>query len=616
VPWRLPDTRATRLIGWLAPLVICVAVYRLGLTTWFVQDDFGSLLAAERTNTWADAMRWLTTPQAQGVLRPLPDFFYYVGLYHWFGLNAGAFRIVAFATQLVSVLLLNSIVRTLTGSRMAGFVAATVWVLNTGLVVGMSWSSAYSQVLCAFLFLLGCWLFLRHIRTGAWRWYGAQWVALVAGIGTLEIIIVYPVVLLCYCLVWERKQAWKALPMLAVTAGYAGASLLLVERSSGGPYQFHWDTSILAGLWHYWTGALGARPLGVLLGWPMANVTALSLAMTIVLGWGLIRAGSNRQRVALWGLGWFVLTLAPVLPLRDQRMDYYLTIPSIGFAVGVAAILGTMARPAAIAWLLLYAACSLPVIDNGMRFWNERSHSARRLLEGVQAARSAHPDQAILLDAVSDALFYAAIYDHGLAAVGLSHVYLSPGPGSIRERAGLQDPARFQLPTRAVSQALSARQAVVFRVSGTGELTSIQDPFIPQADGGLTSWVDAGEPFMSFALGAGWHEASGGSRWMGRRAEVHLSSPRTGQQLHIRCIFPGAGKAEPVRLTIQANGLLVGTVRIDQGSTDHTLPLPEALRDALRGRQQLELVLEADHTFHVAPDPRDLSVAFGLIEWI
>jgi hypothetical protein len=338
--------------------------------------------------------------------------------------------------------------------------------------------------------------------------------------------------------------------------------------------------------------------------------------MTVVLGCGLVRAEYNRRHVALWGLAWFVLTLAPVLPLRDQRMDYYLTIPSIGFAIGVAAIMGTMARPVAIAWLLAYAGCSLPVIDRGMQFWHDRSHSARRLLEGAQAAHLTHPEQAILLDGVSDALFYAAIYDQGLAAVGLSHVYLTPGQGQIRKREGLVDPARFALPARAVVEALSAGQAEVFQVSGAGELSSVKDRFVPARDGGLTSWVDAGEPFMGFALGAGWHEASGGSRWMGRRAEVHLAAPRPGQQLRIRCIYPGAGKAEPVRLSIKANGLLLGVVGIDQDATEHTLRLPEALLELLKTSQRLELVLEADHTFHIQPDLRDLSVAFGLMELI
>src|SRR5262245_29580138 len=80
-------------LTWAVPLFVCVAIFHRGLFSWFVQDDFGSLLLAMRTQNLADALRWVIQPLAQGVLRPIPDAFFYIGLYKLAGLHAFPYRL-------------------------------------------------------------------------------------------------------------------------------------------------------------------------------------------------------------------------------------------------------------------------------------------------------------------------------------------------------------------------------------------------------------------------------------------------------------------------------------------------------------------------------------------
>src|ERR687897_689224 len=48
----------------------------------------------------------------------------------------------------------------------------------------------------------------------------------------------------------------------------------------------------------------------------------------------------RRERFALFGLVWFLATLAPILPLKNHISAYYLTVPCLGVAMvlGVAAV--------------------------------------------------------------------------------------------------------------------------------------------------------------------------------------------------------------------------------------------------------------------------------------
>ncbi len=604
--------RALELATRFLPLVVCLALFHRGLFSWFVQDDFGSLLLAIGTRTWADAFHWLTQPLAQGVLRPLPDAYFYIVLYKLAGLNALPYRIAVFATQFANLLLLTSIARRFAGSPGAALGGTLVWTVNVSLVVGMVWTSGYSQILCCFFLLGGFLLFLKYVETGRASFWWAQCAAFLLGLGTLEIAAVYPFLLIAYCLVAARSHVWKTAPLAAIAIAYGAFSVWMIPRATSGPYVMHFDVTILRTLWHYWTVALGifvfARDL------PLGRLPALALSFLLTAGLAvaIAKADARRRGLAIVGIGWFLLTLAPVLPLRDQQMDYYLTIPTIGLALTVAALLPAVPRAAAAVWLGIYFVCSVAFIPAGLKFWDGRSQLARRLILSAQEARAAHPDRVLLLSGVTELLYYSAVYDRGLTVGGVTNIFLMP-EGKIVSKPGFRPLERYELRQEVVEDLVKQDRAEVFQVAPDGSLRNVSGNYrrAPLTEGGVPGWLDLGLPDKTSSLGPGWHGVTDGVRWMSGRAEVRLMAPtHRGSRLRIRAIAPPLPEYA-VRVTVTVNGIVVGNADIrDPSSTEHVFALPDSLMNA----SELKVTLKTNRTFRVPPDVRELGAAFGVIE--
>ena len=590
-----------RRLYWLPPALICLAAFSRGLFCWFQQDDFAFLRL--EVYGWEDLGRHLFLPQAQGVIRPLSGTLFFVVLRRLFGWNAFPYHLLVFLTQLANLGLMAAVVRKLTGARSAAVAAVLVWGLNSALAAPMTWAAAYNQILCSFFYLAAFLMFLRHVETGYRSYYYWQVGLFLTGFGALETMAAYPAALLVYCLLRARGQAWKAAVLLLPSAGYAALHLWGIERDPAGPYVPRLDWGVLGALWHYWSRVLGGA---------LVAVAVLSGGLAAA----LLRARRGQRGVALFGLGWFALTLAPVLPLGSHRLDYYLTVPAMGLAMAVGALLPGVPRMAAVLWLGVYFAVSVPLVVREAERHYRRSVAARRLIEGAVDARRLHPDKTILLTGVDDSLFYGAVYHQGLRAAGVRNIYLAPTSEGISTQPGLSPVADYRLGSRATLGALARDQAVVYEVAG-GRLQNITNRYKALAPVVLEPEaprrVDAGAPAMAPQLGPGWHQIEGDHRWMGRRAEVRLAAPRSERErLRIRAFYGRPASLGPVELTVSVGGVVVGRVLIrDDRTGEHTFALPAAARG-----EEMTVTLETDRTFRVPGDSRDLGLAFGVIELV
>ena len=610
--WSKVRSRLAAALWWILPPLVCLLAFRRGLFAWFQQDDFSWLRLEMRS--WADFWRLLAEPHAQGTIRPLSERFFFIAWRRLFDLNAFPYHLLVFLTQAANLALLGAIARRLTGSQPAAAVATLAWGLNAALVSPLVWASAYNQVLCTFFYLAGFLLFLRHLDTGRRALYLWQWGAFLAGFGALETIVAYPAVIAAWCCLAARRGLGKALLMMIPAAGYAALHLWVIPRAAAGPYAVHFDSSILSTLWDYWTRVLGPQPLSHL---APAPVAAVVIALSAGLAAAFARAAGGARRVALFGLAWFVLTLAPVLPLRDHRLDYYVTIPAVGLALAIAALAGSVPRPAAIAWLAVYFGCALPVIERSTQALYRRSQAARRLLDGVSQIRERHPGKTILLAGVSDLQFYAAIYDEGLRTAGIRGAYLAPAADAISGQPGRLPVDTYRLPARVTLEALDRGKAVVYEVSGSrfeNITTRYRILTAPLLKPEPLRRVNVGEPLMAGALGPGWYGIQGEHRWMGPSAEVRLAGPRSPQEkLRLETFYPEHLAPDPIRLTVSINSVAVGRAEIrDRHSGVHLFPVPASAV----GLEEITVRLEAERTFRASPDPRDLGAAFGVVELV
>src|SRR6185369_6396904 len=116
-----------------------------------------------------------------------------------------------FATQIATGMVLMSIVRRLTGSRTAGFLAPILWSGNAVLLMTMAWACLYKDILCSFSMLLAFYFLLRFIETGAPRYNVYQWTAFILGFGAMETNVVYPAIAIGYTLLCAPRFVRKTL---------------------------------------------------------------------------------------------------------------------------------------------------------------------------------------------------------------------------------------------------------------------------------------------------------------------------------------------------------------------------------------------------------------------
>jgi hypothetical protein len=605
-------------VYWLVPPLLCLAVYNRGLLAWFQADDFAWLGLRLQVTGGRSLIHALFAPMAQGTLRPWSERAFFLVLGSLFGVNALPFRILVFVTQFANLALLAAVTRRITGSRVAGFWAAILWLVNAGLVVAMVWTSLYNQVLCGFFLLSAFWFLLRYIETGRRSDYVWQWVLFLLGFGALEMNVVYPALAALYTYLCTRKHFRTTLPLFVPSVLFTAVHRMVAPSQGGGVYALHFDRALPRTLVTYCFRAFVPRdPDGWLKGAPEA-VLGCVLAAAII-GFAAVKV-RHKDWLPIFCLGWFAIVLAPFLPLRDHFSLYYLTLPTIGLAMlGGYALASAWGGP--MAWkaaaIALAAAYLVPMVgadSAGTLWWYHRSKAVESLVLGVARAHQLHPTQTILLDGVNSELFWAGVFHHPFGLVGATGVYLTPGSeGRIHPNPGASDD--FVLASGPTVAALSNNDLVVYRLGPKGlkAITSLYEETVAQElSVKPPRRVDAGNPLMAYLLGLEWYPLDDGFRWMPKRATLRIGGPRSpSEKLYLRgnCSDAGLGEGPAVvRILVDGVPLPEATVRNRDRRFNLSFPLPgQAV-----GKSSLEVTVESNRAKMVGSS--EFTLRFGVFE--
>ncbi len=426
-----PATRnIANILAWLVAPAICLGAYWVGLWCWFHTDDFSLLFLVRLPpeEFWPSMLE----PRAQGTFRPLSERLFFYLFQGWFGLDAIPFRLLVFATHFANLALLTLLTKQLTGKLSTGVFASSLWTIHHALAYSLSWSSAYNQILCSFFILLGLWLFSRFMASGKWGWYGAQFAAFIGGLGSLETAVVYPLLCLALGVVNRQKRALWALPLLAVSALFGRFQVSSAEGLGGSLYTLSLHpSSILSNLSWYLREAITPAPGAPYLqlcGFILLAVSALHL-------W-------TKNRAVVFGICWFLITLAPYLVFEGRQVHYYLAIPVAGLAIFLA---GSLDWPhpfpqfVIAATLLVSAVIGTQSLELGRAVAGNNYRNglaARNLLSGVAHVRRLHPNKTILLTDIDQSVFYGAVYHGIFPLAGIYDVYLTPDGNTINQLPG------------------------------------------------------------------------------------------------------------------------------------------------------------------------------------
>lgn len=453
-------------------------MHRDAFSTWFLADDFHWLNSARACLAGEEALgTYFFAPMAQGTVRPLSERAFFLGLYGIFGMQALPFRVAVFLTQFANLALLAWVARRLTGSKAAGLIAPLLWVLNFASVTVLSWASSYNQVACAFFLLCAFQFLLRYADTGKRRYWILQWAAFLLGFGALELNVVYPALAAAYTYLFERRlfrrTLWLFLPSLVFAALHRWAA-----GPATGVYAMHFDLAMADTLGTYWDYTLGIPWLAAFLPPFLPGYPRLVAALTAFVGVApllyVLSCLWRRRFMPVFMLAWFVVVIAPLLPLRHHVAEYYVFVPSLGVAWLAAdalsrALRGSVAlRCVAVLWLCGYVAGLLPAARQHASWLYQLSVRARWLVEGVAHARAEHPGKLVLLQGADGDVFWTTMTNRAYRLVD-AEVFLTPETSAaFAAHPDWEDPALYVLPRAQTREALLLGKAIVLEIGKTG----------------------------------------------------------------------------------------------------------------------------------------------------
>jgi len=613
------SARILRLLWWIIPSAFCLSLYWLGLKSWFQADDFAWLGIHYSVYDVPSFFHAMFTPMAQGTIRPWSERLFFLIFERVYGVDALPFHIFIFLTQFANLALIAAITTRITGLRLAGFLAAIFWTANSSLAVALAWTSSYNQIQCSMFLLAAFYCLLRYVETGRARWNIAQWLIFILGFGSLELNIVYPALATAYTLFCARKSLPKTLPLWAVSILYAAANFTFAPKQKTGVYAMHLDRSILTTLWDYLNWAPGVlRPSLPNSGRELAVTILILAALATFAAWQL----KKKNWLVLFFLSWFLIVIAPYLPLRDHRSDYYLIIPTIGLAMlGATAFahawqagLAGRATAVAIAAAYLYFSASQGRVVTA--WYYHRSVPIRNLYYAIEQAHELHPKEVILLSGVDSDLFWSGMSDSPFRLIEGLKVYLMPGSEERIERhPETADVTEHVMPAEVAGRAIETGAAVVYQVGGP-KLTNMTGAFRTRAQQWMSRPVrtlDVGQPYLSDLVGPEWYPIEGGFRWMPKRATLRIGGPQTAsEQLYLRGYYPKEQLAKgPVQVTVSIDGQPLATQPLVLTDSDFHLTFP--FKPEHTGKDWLNVTLEASRAVDEGAGGRELGLAFGII---
>lgn len=305
------------------------------------------------------------------------------------GLQPLPYHAVNVALQAISASLLWAVLRRLR-FRWA-WLAAAIWAIHPVNVETVAWATELKNAQSGFFCLLALWMFLKFEDESRPRDY---WLAMVCGIAAMlskPSTVVLPALLLL-CDWWRRgkwtRQDWQRVSPLVIFG--IGMSVLTIIEQRGhietvGPSAWTMVPAqrlLLAGraVWFY-AGTI-FWPVNLCFIYPRWDLPVHSIGawlapgLLVLVGAVLLRFHRvERLRPLLFGLGWFVIGLLPVLGFFDifffqysYVADHFQHLASMGFIAGIVALCGELLQRWRSAGRLAAAALMLTL---GVSTWKQ-----------------------------------------------------------------------------------------------------------------------------------------------------------------------------------------------------------------------------------------------------
>lgn len=307
----------------------------------------------------------------QNFFRPLGSRLLASLFYPLAGLRPGPYHVAVFLLLFVVTCAVFLLLRELSGGGPAAFAGAFFFAVHT-VNAFTSFGLVFEPELSYGLFyVLSFWFLLRAEKSGRWRWRGLSYLAFLVALLCKEAAVTLPAVMLCWAVLFPDADprfegsglGSRRMPgagrLLKRLGGYfliLFAYLLyvffylrsgdfLLRAASDPGYHLNFGSNVLDNLMKAlaWSlnlpvwGAVDWKQVGGPLSVFLVFFALFQGVMVVMFLWGRASAGLETRRRVLIGLGWFFLSLAPMLAFGRHFLQYYLFVPLVGisFIVGL-----------------------------------------------------------------------------------------------------------------------------------------------------------------------------------------------------------------------------------------------------------------------------------------
>ncbi len=385
-------------------IILALVVFKLyqpSFSSYFFQDDWFSLRISQ-VNTFADFGKMFLPRSDVIYYRPIGMQLPYFFLQNFFGLNPLPFHILTFITHLVNILLVYFLVKLLTGKKFASLFAAFLYGTSLVHYTPFFWSATYAFVLGPTAFFLTYICFLIFLRKKKKKYLAFSLISFTLGLLTNEIIIVLPLIFLLQILIFEKNK--KTLVYLTPYI-LLGLTLFLIRlviypppltgsyHIGFGKYLFNnlegyllwslnWPEEIKAQLVNFHTinpQFLSEFPAYV----RSFSFNSLTIILFLIILPTLLIIRQKKFRLfiyAIFGIIWFLLSLAPVIFFSQHTFSYYLPVALIGLLLPAGLLLDSFLKSipqkySLISLLIIVLVCSSWVFSTKMGIdFNDKIH--------------------------------------------------------------------------------------------------------------------------------------------------------------------------------------------------------------------------------------------------
>jgi hypothetical protein len=336
--WRI---YATSVLGILA-LVVGV-LYSPTVDANFQGDDFRyisylffnfkTLLAGRG---WVS---WISTSSGWGpwkYVRPLFQFSYLLDYMTW-GLNPIGYHISSLVLHILTAFLVVILCWQITRHCLTAAIAGMLFAIMPIHVEAVSWFGARAEVLSTLWYLITVVFFILFRQRGRGFFLFVSVGAFIMTLLAQETAITLPLVLILYDWIYHRERirktwwaVWQHLPFWGILLVY-----LVIRVSLWGQGGTYIGSRLLKAPWDYISQVYFLGLVDPLL----SDMTGTIRWVLVGLALLMLFAYHSRREV-LWGSGWAIITMAPLLLTLDQFIfDRYFYLPTIGLSIVLASIL-------------------------------------------------------------------------------------------------------------------------------------------------------------------------------------------------------------------------------------------------------------------------------------